>query len=206
VRLEPGDPEAVRARREAEEARVQARRARAADGAAPTRCRILVVEDNPVNVRVAGAFLDRLGHGHEAVPDGTRALSALRRSRSRGHPFDLVLMDLELPGMDGRETTRRIRSGEAGDALRGIPVVAVTAHASAEHRASARAAGMDGFLTKPLDIEEMHQILEDLLGPCLMPGPPPEEARQPPPGRFRSRTGRARSRPWTTPCWTCPGS
>ena len=90
----------------------------------------------------------KLGHRVQLVGDGAAAVNAVSEAHASGAPFDLVLMDVQLPGVDGLEATRRIRAlGEAGR----VRIVALTANAFAEDRDEAEAAGMDGFLTKPLD-------------------------------------------------------
>jgi signal transduction histidine kinase/DNA-binding NarL/FixJ family response regulator len=116
--------------------------------------RILLAEDNPLNVKVASAFLSRLGHEFICVENGQAALDTLSRET-----FDLVLMDLEIPGMDGLEATRRIRSGEAGEKVKDIPIVAMTAHALAEAKNKIREAGMDDYVTKPVDLLELGAVI-----------------------------------------------
>ena len=124
--------------------------------------RILLVEDNPLNVKVQRLHLDRMGMDTTVAESGTEALMLLAE-----HNFDLVLMDLEMPGMDGHETTRRIRSGEgAGKVVRqsDIPILAVTAHALAEVRARCDKAGMNGFVTKPVGFGELGSAMRQILG------------------------------------------
>ncbi|MCP5155561.1 MAG: response regulator [Ectothiorhodospiraceae bacterium] len=116
--------------------------------------RVLVVEDNAVNQLVAGRFLRRLGCDWEAVPSGGPAVEACTRDS-----YDLVLMDCEMPGMDGFEATRRIRAAERRGGRPRLPVVALTAHAMSEHRERALACGMDDFLTKPFTIEQLCDVL-----------------------------------------------
>jgi signal transduction histidine kinase/CheY-like chemotaxis protein len=113
--------------------------------------RLLVVEDDPVNQRVISMMLQRLGLEHHLVPDGQSALSILDSGN-----WDLVLMDLQLPGMDGMETTRRMRL-QLGD--RSLPIVALTANARAEDRAACLMAGMDDFLAKPVRTEALRETL-----------------------------------------------
>ncbi len=116
--------------------------------------RILLAEDNPLNIKVASAFLSRLGHGFTWVENGQAALDTLSRET-----FDLVLMDVEMPGMDGLEATRRIRSGQAGEKVQDIPIVAMTARALDEAKKQTREAGMDGYVTKPVDMAELATVL-----------------------------------------------
>jgi signal transduction histidine kinase/HPt (histidine-containing phosphotransfer) domain-containing protein len=106
--------------------------------------RVLLVEDNPINRKLAQCVLERAGHSVEATESGTAGLSALERDR-----FDLVLMDVQMPGMDGVETTARIREREKA-AGGHIPVLALTAHAMPADRVRCLAAGMDGYLVKPI--------------------------------------------------------
>lgn len=107
---------------------------------------VLVVDDNPVNQQVAVGLLRRLGIASEVAADGFAAIDMLR-TRS----FALVLMDLQMPGLDGVTATRRIRSGEAGVRDPRIPVLALTANAFPEDRRQCLEAGFDDFLTKPVD-------------------------------------------------------
>ncbi|MCC6232367.1 MAG: response regulator, partial [Verrucomicrobiales bacterium] len=116
---------------------------------------VLLVEDHPLNQRVAGEMLDRLGARVDAVDSGPLALEAVRRKR-----YDLVLMDCQMPDMDGYETTRRLREWERAGAAHGrIAVVALSANALSGDRERGLAAGMDDYLTKPLRQPEMVRIL-----------------------------------------------
>ena len=116
---------------------------------------VLIVEDNPVNLELVSALLEE--HGCEALvaTTGDAAIQLLRQSRP-----NLVLMDVQLPGMNGYQLTRRIK---ADPALADIPVVALTAHAMAHEDARAREAGCDAFLTKPIDIQAFKEILQRFL-------------------------------------------
>ncbi|MDA3959413.1 MAG: ATP-binding protein [Planctomycetota bacterium] len=115
--------------------------------------RILLVEDNAVNREVALWMLNQLGHETLIASNGAEALNALIEN-----DIDLVLMDCQMPVMDGYEATKRIRAGEAGRS--DIPILALTAHAFAEERALVTEAGMDDHLTKPLDFDTLRQALE----------------------------------------------
>jgi len=119
--------------------------------------KILLAEDNPVNTLLARSFLKQMGHSLTTVADGKEALTALDENNST---FDLVLMDIEMPEMDGLEATRRIREGEAGEENRQIPVIAMTAHALPEFRKKCKAAGMDDFITKPVDFNGLGSIFK----------------------------------------------
>ncbi len=118
---------------------------------------VLVVDDEPVNVRITLAHLARLGHAADAVEDGARALEQLARRR-----YDAVLMDCHMPNLDGYETTRRLRVLEHGS--RRTPVIAVTAYAVVGERERCLAAGMDDYLAKPFRAEELGAILTRWLG------------------------------------------
>ena len=111
--------------------------------AAPARGRVLVVEDNPVNQMVATGLLTALGYECETAADGLAALEAFGAST-----FDAVLMDVQMPRMDGYAATRALRETDAG---RHVPVIAMTAAAIEGERDRCLAAGMDDFLTKPVD-------------------------------------------------------
>jgi CheY-like chemotaxis protein len=99
------------------------------------------------------------------VPDGAAAFEAWRAARATGAPFDLVLMDVHMPASDGIEATRRIRSAEPQGTR--TPIIALTADALSEDRDACLAAGMDGFLTKPLDRERLADVLAALGRPRL---------------------------------------
>ena len=118
---------------------------------------VLVVEDNPVNRKVAGRLLERRGHVVRYAENGAEALERLREE-----PVDLVLMDIQMPEMDGLEATRRIRAGEVGEELAHVPIVALTAHVSEDDRRRCQEAGMDAFLTKPVDPDILHETIETL--------------------------------------------
>jgi signal transduction histidine kinase/DNA-binding response OmpR family regulator len=120
--------------------------------------RILLAEDNPVNEKVATHTLRRLGYEVHAVADGQAAVVAWRDGR-----YDLILMDCQMPILDGYEATREIRALEAGQ--RHIPIVALTAHAMKDDDVKCMAAGMDHHLTKPLDRERLQACLDQYLDP-----------------------------------------
>jgi signal transduction histidine kinase/CheY-like chemotaxis protein len=118
---------------------------------------ILIAEDNEINALLARALLARLGHRPTVAGNGEAALAAYLAACAAGAPFDLVLMDLHMPQSDGIEATRRIRAAEAQGPR--TPIFALTADALSEDRAASLAAGMDGFLTKPLDRERLAEVL-----------------------------------------------
>ena len=118
---------------------------------------ILVAEDNEINALLARSLLTRLGHRPTIATNGEAAVDAWLSARAAGEPYAIVLMDVHMPGVDGIEATRRIREAEAGGAR--TPIVALTANAFEEDREACIAAGMDGFLTKPLDRERLATAL-----------------------------------------------
>jgi signal transduction histidine kinase/CheY-like chemotaxis protein len=119
---------------------------------------ILLVEDNPTNQRLMAAILGKSGHRVRVAGSGEEALEILA-----ARPFDLVLMDVQLPGIDGLETVRRIRAA-AGAAYAGVPVVALTANAMAGDRERCLAAGMDDYLAKPVRRAELLAAIARLAG------------------------------------------
>ena len=120
---------------------------------------ILVAEDNEINALLARALLTKLGHRPTIAASGAAAIACWLAARSAGTPYDRVLMDLHMPGMDGLEATRRIRALEEEDNAPRTPIIALTANASAEDRDACLAAGMDSFLVKPLDREQLATAL-----------------------------------------------
>ncbi len=120
---------------------------------------ILVAEDNEINALLARALLVKLGHRPAMAANGAAAVDSWLAARAAGTPYDCVLMDLHMPEVDGLEATRRIRAIEAENATTRTPVLALTANASAEDREACLAAGMDGFLAKPLDRERLAAAL-----------------------------------------------
>jgi PAS domain S-box-containing protein len=120
---------------------------------------ILVAEDNEINALLARALLVKLGHRPVVVESGSAAIECWHAARAAGTPFDRVLMDLHMPGMDGLEATRRIRTIEAQEHSARMPIVALTANATVEDREACLAAGMDGFVVKPLDRERLAAAL-----------------------------------------------
>jgi PAS domain S-box-containing protein len=120
---------------------------------------ILVAEDNEINALLTHALLVKLGHRPTMAGNGTAAVDSWVAARAAGIPYDRVLMDLHMPGMDGLEATRRIRALEAEQCGRRTPIVALTANVSAEDRDACLDAGMDGFLVKPLDRKRLAAVL-----------------------------------------------
>jgi PAS domain S-box-containing protein len=120
---------------------------------------ILVAEDNEINALLARALLEKLGHRPTVAESGAAAVACWLAARAEGAPYDRVLMDLHMPGMDGLEATRRIRTIEAENEGPHTPIIALTANASAEDRDACLAAGMDGFLIKPFDRDRLAAAL-----------------------------------------------
>jgi CheY-like chemotaxis protein len=123
---------------------------------------ILVAEDNEINALLARALLGRLGHRPTIASNGTAAVEAWLSARAAGEPYSLVLMDVHMPGSDGIEATRRIRAAEMQAGTARTPIIALTANTLEEDREACLAAGMDGFLTKPLDRERLASVLATL--------------------------------------------
>jgi CheY-like chemotaxis protein len=119
--------------------------------------RILVAEDNPVNQLVAVSMLRKRGHNVTVAGDGAQVLVAMAVAE-----FDVVLMDVQMPGMDGFTATAAIRAGEAGT-TRHIPIVALTAHAMREDRQRCLDVGMDAYLTKPFNATQLFEVFEKLI-------------------------------------------
>ena len=120
---------------------------------------ILVAEDNEINALLARALLVKLGHRPTIADSGATAFESWLAARAAGTPYDLVLMDVHMPGMDGIEAARRIRAAEAANPDGHTPIIALTANALSEERQACLDAGMDGFLVKPLDRERLASAL-----------------------------------------------
>jgi PAS domain S-box-containing protein len=126
--------------------------------------RILLAEDNPINQNLTLRLLGRQGHEVVVAGDGKEAVAALER-----RPFDLVLMDVQMPEMDGLEATRHIRANEAtrggfGPDAGRIPIIAMTAFAMTGDREKCLEAGMDGYVTKPVRAQELFETIERVAG------------------------------------------
>ena len=135
--------------------RAEERAPRPPSGQSPAlNLRILLTEDNPVNQMVAVHMLEKLGHGVIVAGNGREALEQLASGE-----FDLILMDVQMPEMDGLEATEAIRRQETGTA-RHIPIIGMTAHAMSGDRERCLASGMDGYLPKPIHASDLRQELE----------------------------------------------
>ncbi len=116
--------------------------------------RVLLAEDNPVNQLLASRLLEKRGHRVVVAANGREALAALEKES-----YDLVLMDIQMPEMDGLEATAAIREKEKGSGIH-QPVIAMTAHAMKGDRERCLAGGMDGYLSKPIRLQELDELLE----------------------------------------------
>ncbi len=130
---------------------------------------VLLVEDNAINQRVARRFLERLGCEVQVVGDGAQAVEAFQRGT-----YGFILMDMQMPVMDGIEATRRIRELEAGRSR--TPIVALTANAMMGTLERCLEAGMDDYLTKPLDISRLEDVLDRFMGNSADRDPKPESS------------------------------
>ncbi len=121
---------------------------------------MLLVEDHPLNTIVAKNLLSKRGFAIIHAENGAEALERFKDS-AQGE-FDLILMDIRMPVMDGIEATRRIRALDRADA-RSVPIVAMTANAYEEDRKQTREAGMNAHLAKPIDVRQFQAVLGDVL-------------------------------------------
>jgi CheY-like chemotaxis protein len=127
-----------------------------------------MVEDHAVNMLIAAAQLEQWGLEVAQASDGAQAIEAVRAAASTGRPFDIILMDVHMPVMGGHEATRELRRDFPAAQL---PIIALTAAALVSERDDALAAGMNDFLTKPLDPPKLRQSLLRLLSPTEAPTP-----------------------------------
>jgi CheY-like chemotaxis protein len=124
----------------------------------PGRLRVLLAEDNPVNRELANAVLKRLGHSVVNVRNGMEAVETWKSGSA-----DVVLMDVQMPVMDGMEATTLIRRAEEGTGRR-TPIIGLTAHARQDDRESGLASGMDDYVTKPIQAGELDAVLQRFAG------------------------------------------
>ena len=117
-----------------------------------THATILVAEDNRINQMVALGLLRKLGYAADVAPNGLAVLEAMKR-----HPYDIILMDCQMPELDGYETTRRIRATQQVHIPR---IIAMTAHALRGEEERCLEAGMDDYLSKPVHLETLRAMLE----------------------------------------------
>lgn len=131
---------------------------------------ILLAEDNLVNQRLAVALLQKEGHRVVVASDGEEALQ-----KAASNPFDVILMDIQMPGLSGLDVTTKIRQQEQSTQLH-IPIIAMTAHAMQGDRERCLEAGMDGYVSKPIRRNELFEEIRRVLGPRVSPKPEPETA------------------------------
>jgi len=146
-----------------------------ADSQAPARTpakllRILVAEDHPVNRKLVTTLLSKRGHTVESVDNGRSAVDAVESARK---PFDVVIMDVQMPTMSGFEASAAIRERERTTGAH-LPIVALTAHAMQGDRERCLQAGMDGYLSKPIDVDRLIATIEEF-GSGVVPEPPVAE-------------------------------
>lgn len=154
----PITPPVRRSKKRIEHTMTERRPATQAMTSSPLNSRVLVVEDNPWVQQVLTGLLLKLGCQPSSVNDGLQALDILKKQH-----FDLVLMDCDLPGLDGISTAQLWRAEAAKEAYASaanIPIVAITAHVSAAYETQAREAGMNDFLQKPIDMRTLHELLQ----------------------------------------------
>ncbi|GAB6192327.1 ATP-binding protein [Desulfocastanea catecholica] len=132
------------------------------------RLATLVVEDEQINQQILQAILTKLGHRATIAGDGQSALELLKT-----HHFDIILMDVQMPGLDGIETTRIIRTSDTYQHVRNIPIIALTAYAMAGDKDKCLHAGMSSYLAKPVDIKALEKRLKTMTATMnILPAPP----------------------------------
>jgi len=148
---------------------------------------VLLAEDNPVNRELAVALLTGMGHRVEVASNGRAVLAALEKAA-----YDVILMDLQMPGLDGLETTREIRRREEAGALftsqagSRIPIIALTAHAVKGDRDACLTAGMDDYIAKPVRRRELVAMVSRLVTPTGVSGPRSPSVSEPPPASAKA--------------------
>jgi len=121
----------------------------------PADFRVLVAEDNSISTKVIRGMLGKLNLQPDTASNGEEALQAMKERH-----YDLVLMDCEMPVLDGFSATRQLRAWEAANKRQRTPVVALTAHILAEHKERARLAGMDGHMAKPVELSQLRELIQ----------------------------------------------
>ncbi len=146
----------------AKELPIQSESSREASAGRTSTLRILLVEDNPAHQKFVAYVLRDRGHTVEIAGNGLQALRLAEENR-----YDAILMDVEMPGMDGLEVTAAIRAREQQETH--VPIIAITAHAMKGDRQRCCDAGMDGYLSKPIDVRQMTALVEELAGVSSAP-------------------------------------
>jgi CheY-like chemotaxis protein len=167
------------------------------------KARILLAEDNITNQQVALGILKKLGLSAEAVANGAEAVKALETI-----PYDLVLMDVQMPQMDGYEATRLIRQSQSAVLNHQVPIIAMTAHAMQGDREKCLAAGMNDYITKPVTPQSLGDVLEKWLpkDPAAKRDQPSAKTKGHPPGKpDRPGSGRVERRKGETPVFDKAG-
>ncbi len=123
-----------------------------------SRAQILLVEDNRINQMVALQILQRAGYSADSAGNVQEAIERLKR-----HRYALVLMDVQMPGMDGISATRVVRDPDSGVLDHTVPIIAMTAYDADEDRRACGEAGMNAFLTKPLEVDSFLQLVQRYL-------------------------------------------
>jgi len=145
----------------------------------PSQTRILLVEDNPTNQIVAQGLLQTIGLTCDTAANGLEAIESIKNA-TQTLPYSLILMDCQMPVMDGYDSTRAVRAGQAGSSNTKIPIIAMTANAMSGDREKCILAGMDDYLTKPIDIATLKEtLIKWLLGKEIKISNPAPEAKQP---------------------------
>ncbi|MPN60926.1 putative transcriptional regulatory protein YedW [bioreactor metagenome] len=150
MKIEEDHPDLIK--KPTERAAVQKQRPMAAD-----KIKLLLVEDNPLNMEIAQTILEEKGYLVECVENGEEALKIFMQSEP--YTYQLILMDLQMPVMDGYTAAREIRDCEHFQA-KSIPIIALTANAFAEDMAKALAAGMNDYVSKPIDFNKLTDVIE----------------------------------------------
>jgi CheY-like chemotaxis protein len=130
----------------------------------PSNTRILLVEDNHINQVIAECLLESIGLSADCVFNGIEAIESLKNATEH-LPYTLILMDCQMPEMDGYEATRQIRRGHAGNKNQGIPIIAMTANAMAGDREKCLESGMNDYITKPINEDQIYEKLSFWLTP-----------------------------------------
>ncbi|UIJ46633.1 PAS domain S-box protein [Sphingomonas cannabina] len=152
----------------------------------PATRRVLLAEDHDINQILATALLERLGCRVDVAANGAEAIARVDEAAARGEPYDIVLMDVQMPELDGLEATRRLRA-KGYDAAT-LPIVALTANAYEDDIAACFAAGMQGHVAKPIQLRELQSALDRLVeSGTEESAPPPPQPNDPAIERLRAR-------------------